>query len=167
MARQILISLLIAIPICGIVAQSKLSYSMDYQNLPLLGLAPQHQTEAAIMERIAPHKNNTDADISRVYADGSYYLLFYNPHNSENAWFKLSNLSTKGLELLMPLLDHELINLIDQATTFAPGQGFIIWRIHTECAYYEIKTAAGVYESLPPIIKKIDDTINQNLLPQH
>lgn len=139
------------------------------QILPLnisTGLDDQHQQQSAILERIEAAPNNALGNVSRVYADGSYYLLFKNDQN-EDFWYKLSTLTPQGITALTQLLDDELIKRLDQIPNFAPGQGKIIWRVHTNCAYYETTTAAGVYNGLPPIVKQIDDTINQHLLPRH
>lgn len=130
------------------------------------GLAPQHSEQAPILERIGLGRGSYKPDISRVYADGAYYMLFQNKEN-QDVWFKLSEMTLVGIAQLIPLLDNELIVFLDKTPNLGPGQGKTIWRVHTDCAYYEVVTAAGVYDNLPPIIKKIDDTINQHLLPRH
>lgn len=96
-----------------------------------------------------------------VYDDGTIFMLSDVQGRGVYNWFELTKLKPQGIKTVAQLIQEEFNHIVLHDYSASISRNMLIWESCINNTTKTLKLPSGPYSSLPPVFKKIDDSINE------
>lgn len=131
------------------------------------GLPENRLKKKAILEQFNVGKYGNVNSGTLIFEDGQIYMLWSGGDQSQQQWKPFTRLKPEGLEELLNLIDKEFNKLDTKENYRGTAHNVLIWRSFRDGNETTIIRPSGPYSGLPPVFKKIEDSINRNMERLH
>lgn len=115
----------------------------------------------AILKQFNVGKFNRINSGTLIFDDGQIYMLWSGSDNLNWTWKPFTKLKPQGLKELIDLIDREFSEIDTNENFSGNADNFLIWESNRFGNKTTVIVPSGPFSGLPPVFKKIEDTINK------
>jgi|GEM_PF-2305968 len=128
------------------------------------GLPDDRLKMKAVLKQFNVGKYNRINSGTLIFGDGQIFMLRSEAGSLKWSWQPFTKLKPQGVKELIELIDREF-NKIDTSENFSgTADNILLWESNRGGEEKTLIVPSGPFSGLPPVFKKIEDTINQYMV---